>query len=157
MSVVTNDQAAGYPTIYCNAKTTAAVMTNGLEVFTTTGDVLVFAVLSECYTANGATASTLQYSATNNTTSTSQTMSGTSASLANAAQGVSVIAQLGALSNAPTVSNAAGVGVFPWGAVRVPGGSSIKLVVGVGSTTGTWKHYLHWQPLEQGAVVIPSF
>ena len=157
MSVVTNDQAAGYPTIYYNAKTSAATMVNGTEIFTTTGDVLVFAILSECYSANGATASTLQYSVTNNGTTTTQTMSGASASLANAAAGVSVVAQLGALSNAPTVSNAAGVGVFPWGAVRVPGGCSIKLNVGVGSTTGTWKHYLHWQPLEQGAVVVPSF
>jgi hypothetical protein len=157
MSVVTNDLAAGYQTIYCNAKTGPATLVNGTEVFTTTGDVLVFAILSECYTANGATASTLQYSVTNNTTSTTTTMTGASASLANAAQGVSVVAQLGALANAPVVSSASGVGVFPWGAVRVPGGCSVKLVVGTGSTTGTWKHYLHWQPLEQGAVVVPSF
>jgi len=157
MSVVLNSLAAGQPLIYCNAVTTPAVMTNGLTVFNVTGDVLVFALLSECYTANGATASTLQYSATNNTTTTSATMSGASASLANAAIGVSVIAQLGALSNAPTVTTASGVGVFPWGAVRIPGNSSIKLVIGTGSTTGTWAHYIHWQPLQDGAIITPAF
>lgn len=157
MSVITNDQAAGYPTIYYNAKTTAAVMTNGLEVFKTTGDVLIFAILSECYTDNDTTASTVQYSATNNSTTISQTMSAASATLASKAAGTSVIAQLGALTNAPVVSNASGVGVFPWGAIRVPGNTSIKLVIGTGSTTGTWKHYVHWQPLDQGAVVVPSF
>jgi len=157
MSVVLNPLAAGQPVVYCNAVTTPAVMTNGLTVFNVTGDVLVFALLSECYTANGATASTLQYSATNNTTTTSSTMSGASASLANAAIGVSVVAQLGALSNAPTVTTASGVGVFPWGAVRIPGNSSIKLVIGTGSTTGTWAHYIHWQPLQDGAIITPAF
>jgi hypothetical protein len=157
MSVVLNSLAAGQPVVYCNAVTTAAVMTSGLTIFNTTGDVLVFAILSECYTANGATASTLQYTSTNNTTSTTGNMSAASASLANAAVGVSVIAQLGAVSNAPTVTTASGVGVFPWGAIRIPGNSSIKTVIGVGSTTGTWKHYIHWQPLEDGAIITPAF
>jgi hypothetical protein len=157
MSVVLNSLAAGQPVVYCNAQTTAAVMTNGLSIFNTTGDILVFALLSECYTANGATASTLQYTSTNNTTSTTGNMSGASASLANAAQGVVVTAQLGAITNAPTVSSAAGVGVFPWGAVRLPGNSTIKLVIGTGSTTGTWAHYIHWQPLQDGALVTPAF
>lgn len=157
MSVVLNPLTAGQPLVYCNAKTSAAVMTNGLTLFNVTGDVLVFAILSECYTANGATASTLQYTSTNNTTSTTGNMSAASASLANAAIGVSVIAQLGAVSNAPTVTTASGVGVFPWGAIRLPGNSSIKAVVGVGSTTGTWAHYIHWQPLEDGAIITPAF
>lgn len=157
MSVSLNPQISAQPFTYGNTQSSAAVMSNGLSVFNVTGDVLIFAILSECYTANGATASTLQYSVTNNTTSTSQTMSGASASLANAAIGVSVIAQLGSLSNAPTVTNASGVGVFPWGAVRVAGNSTIKLVVGTGSTTGTWKHYVHYQQLEDGAVITAAF
>jgi len=157
MSVVLNSLAAGQPLVYCNAITTPAVMTNGLTIFNVSGDVLVFAILSECYTANGATASTLQYTSTNNTTSTTGNMSAASASLANAAIGVSVIAQLGAVSNAPTVTTASGVGVFPWGAIRIPGNSSIKLVIGTGSTTGTWAHYIHWQPLQDGATVTPAF
>jgi hypothetical protein len=157
MSVVINSLVAGQPVIYCNSQTSVAVMTNGLSIFNTIGDVLIFALLSECYTANGATASTLQYTSLNNTTSTTGNISGASASLANAAQGVVVTAQLGAITNAPTVSTAAGVGVFPWGAVRVPNNSTIKLVIGVGSTTGTWAHYIHYQPLQDGAIVVPAF
>jgi hypothetical protein len=157
MSVVTNDPAISNPTIYYNAITSPAVMTNGLTVFNTTGDILVFALLSECYTANDTTASTLQYSVTNNSTSTSQTMSGTSTALISSPVGTSIVSLLGALTNVPTVTNAAGVGVFPWGAIRIPGNSSIKLNIGVGSTTGKWKHYIHWQPLENGAVITPAF
>lgn len=157
MSVSLNPQVSAQAFTYGNVQTSSAVMVNGTTLFNVTGDILVFAILAECYTANGATASTFQYSVTNNTTSTSQTMTGASASLANAAQGTSVIAQLGALSNAPTVTNASGVGVFPWGAVRVPGNSSIKIVVGTGSTTGTWKHYIHYQQLEDGASVVAAF
>jgi hypothetical protein len=66
---------------------------------------------------------------------------------------VSVIVQLGALANAPVVSSASGVGVFPWGAIRIPGNSLVKLVIGTGPTTGTWKHYLHYKQLEAGAYV----
>jgi len=157
MSAITNDAAAGAVTAYYNAQTRSAVMTNGLELFKTTGDVLIFAILSDCYTDNDATASTLQYSVTNNTTTTTATMSGTSASLANKTKGTAAIAQLGALTNAPIVSTASSVGVFPWGAVRVGGNSSITINIGTGSTTGTWRHYVHWQPLEQGANIVPSF
>jgi hypothetical protein len=134
-------------------KTTPAVMVNGDIIFNVTGDILVYGLLSECYTTNDATASTIQYQVLNNTTTTAATLSAASASLANAAIGVSVIAQLGALTNAPTVTGASGLGVFPWGAVRVASNSSIKLIVGVGSTTGTWSHYLVYRPIEVGAVV----
>ena len=157
MSVVINPTLASQTIVYYNAKTSPAVMTNGLSIFNVSGDVLVFAIFSECYTANGATASTLQYTSTNNTTTTTGNMSGASASLANAAVGVSTIAQLGAVTNAPTLTTASGVGVFPWGAIRLPGDSTIKLVIGVGSTTGTWVHYVHWQPIEDGAIIIPAF
>jgi hypothetical protein len=139
------------------AKTGAKVMVTGDTLFKSIGDVLITAIFSECYTANNATASTLQYSVTNDATATSQTISGVSASLASAAIGVSVIPALGALTNVPVVSNAAGVGAFPWGAIRVAGSSSIKSIVGVGSTTGTWKHYIRWEPLEDGAILVPQF
>lgn len=132
----------------------AKVMVNGDTIFTVTNDILIYGLASECYTANNATASTLQYSVTNANGTT--TISGASASLANAGIGVSVVAQLGALANAPTVTSASGVGVFPWGAVRIPGGSVIKLVIGVGSTTGTWRHYIRYEPFELGAKVTAN-
>jgi hypothetical protein len=157
MPVVVNPLTAGFEPTYSNANTTSAVMTSGLVIFTTTGDLLIFGLMSVCSTANGATASTLQYTSTNNTTTTTANISAASASLANAAAGVVVTAQLGAVSNAPTVSTAAGVSVSPWGGVRVPGNSSIKVVIGVGSTTGTWSHFVHWEPLQNGAILIPAF
>ena len=157
MAVVINPLTAGFEPVYSNANTTPAVMTTGLTIFTTTGDLLIFGLMSVCATANGATASTLQYTSTNNTTSTTANISAASASLANAAAGVVVTAQLGAVANAPTVSTAAGVSVSPWGGIRVPANSSIKVVIGVGSTTGTWSHFIHWEPLQDGALAIPAF
>jgi len=137
------------------AKSTAAkVMVNGDTIFNVVGDVLIYSLLSECYTANDATASTLQYSVTNNTSSTSQTISAASATLASKAPKTSVLVQLGALTNAPVIANASGVGAFPWGAIRVGDNSSIKLVIGVGSTVGMWKHYIRYEPLEAGAYVV---
>jgi hypothetical protein len=142
-----------YPMVSSNllAKTAAAVMTDADVVFTVTKDILVFGLNSECVTANDATASTLQYTVDNANGTT--TISGASASLANAAIGTRVIAQLSALATAPTVTSASGVGLSPWAGVLVPGGSTIQLVVGVGTTTGTWTHELAYQPLESGAFV----
>lgn len=139
------------------AKTTAKVMVNGDTIFNVTGDVLIYSLLSECYTSNDATASTLQYSVTNSDTATSQTISAASATLASKAPKTSVLAQLGSLTNAPVISNASGVGAFPWGAVRVGANSIITTVIGVGSTTGTWKHYIRYEPLEEGATITPAF
>jgi hypothetical protein len=139
------------------AKTTAKVMVNGDTLFNITGDVLIYALVSECYTANNATASTLQYSITNNDSATAQTISAASATLASKAPKTSVLAQLGALTNAPVISNASGVGAFPWGAIRVGGNSILTSVIGVGSTTGTWKHYIRYEPLEDGATITPAF
>lgn len=157
MAVSTNPITSGIDLSDHTASTSPKVMVTGDVIFTTVGDILVYSLCSECYSANGATASTLQYSVTNTGTATSQTISGASASLANAAIGVSVLAQLGALANIPVVTNAAGVGAFPWGAVRIPGGSRITTTIGVGSTTGTWKHYIRYEPLEANATVIPAF
>jgi hypothetical protein len=139
------------------AKTTAKVMVNGDTLFNITGDVLIYALVSECYTANNATASTLQYSITNNDSATAQTISAASATLASKAPKTSVLAQLGALTNAPVISNASGVGAFPWGAIRAGGNSILTSVIGVGSTTGTWKHYVRYEPLEDGATITPAF
>jgi hypothetical protein len=157
MTVVVNPVVAGFEPTYANANTTPAVMTSGLVIFTTTGDLLIFGLMSVCNTANNATASTLQYTSTNNTTVATANISAASASLANVAAGVVVTAQLGAVANAPTVSTAAGVSVSPWGGIRIPGNSSIKVVIGVGSTTGTWSHFVHWEPLQDGAILIPAF
>lgn len=129
------------------------VMVNGDIIFTATGDVQLLDLISECVTANDATASTLQYSITP-TIGTATTISGASATLASAVAGTIVTLVNDALSTAPVIS-ATGVGLASTNSrgVFFPAGT-LKLVVGVGSTTGTWKHYIRYAPLEAGATVI---
>lgn len=138
-------------------KTGAKAMVNGDVMFTTTGDVLIYALASECYTTNDATATLVQYNVTNAATATSQTISAATTTLASKAVGTSILLQLGSVANAPVITTASGVGAFPWGAIRVPGGSTINLIVSVGSTTGTWKHYIRYEPMEAGAMVVAAF
>jgi hypothetical protein len=129
-------------------------MVNGDTIFTISGgDIQILSLVSECYTANNATASTLQYSVTTATAAT-QTISLASTSLASAVIGSTVsLNAASTLAEAPTVSaNGVIVNTASRG-VRVPSGSTIKLVIGVGSTTGTWKHYMKWSALEAGASV----
>lgn len=139
------------------AVTAAAVISNALALFTIAGGPIeILELFSICQTANSATASTLQFSSSGTLGATTQTISGASATLANAAAGTSVIAQLTALATAPTVNvNGAGISATPGGIV-VPAGS-ITAVVGVGSTTGTWIHYLRYRPLAKGVTVVNAF
>lgn len=145
------NQVAGSKPYY--TQSAIKTMVNGDVIFNVVGDVQILTLISECQTVNNATASTLQYSVTNNTSATSQTLSAASPSLASAPAGSSVLIQPASLTNAPVLTTASGVGVIPWGAIRIAGNSQIKLVIGVGSTTGTWQHYVLYQPLENGAYI----
>lgn len=153
MSVLVNSAIGGstVPGGVVVAETGTKVIVNGDTLFTAVGDVEILGLYSKCITANNATASTLQYSIT--ATGLNQvTISGASASLANAAAGTVVALDGTALSTAPSVTadavNLAQVsrGIF------FPAGA-LKAVVGVGSTTGTWKHYLLYRPRSSGAYV----
>ena len=131
--------------------TPAKVMVNNDIIFTASGDVQILDLVSECITANNATASTLQYSITP-TVGTATTISGASATLASAAAGTIVTLVGDALATAPVIS-ATGVGLSQTSrGIWFPAGT-LKLVIGVGSTTGTWVHYLRYAPLEAGAIV----
>jgi hypothetical protein len=33
----------------------------------------------------------------------------------------------------------------------------LKTVIGVGSTTGIWRHYIRYEPLQPGAYIYPAF
>lgn len=132
----------------------AAVMVNGDTIFTASGDVQLVSVFSECITANDATASTLQYSITP-TIGTATTISGASATLASAIPGTLVVLDGTALSTAPIVApTGVAQSTTARGSLFMSG--SLKIVIGVGSTTGTWKHYIRYKPLEQGAHVYPT-
>jgi len=127
------------------------VMTNGMTLFTAVGDIEILDLWSECITANGVTASTLQYAVTA-TGLAQQTISGASASLASATSGTIVALDGTALATAPNIyTTGVGLGQTARG-INMLGGL-IQAIIGVGSTTGTWRHYLRYRPLEAGATV----
>jgi len=138
------------------ATSATAVMVNGDTIFTiANGPIEIIDLLSECITANGATASTMQYQSVP-TVGTATTFSGASAALTSATAGTTVRLAPTALTTAPVVVAAAAGGVQLGTNVanRItaqPG--TIKLVIGVGSTTGTWKHYLTYLPLAPSVTV----
>ena len=130
----------------------AAVMVNGTTIFTITGGpILIEAIGCVCITANDATASTLQYSADGDV-GAATTITGASASLATAAAGTLVTAVAGTLATAPAVY-ANGVGIAGTVGIIVPAGI-ITTVVGVGSTTGTWRQFIRYRPLVDGVTVV---
>lgn len=152
----------GYDLAEKSVATSAAVMVNGTTVFTIAGGPIVARELvSVCITANNGTASTLQWSA-DGTDGAAATITAASASLASAAAGATVVTQFTALTTAPALYAAAsgGVGITrPTSTahgILVPAGI-ITYVIGVGSTTGTWKHYLRYTPMVRGITVTASF
>lgn len=133
-----------------------ATMVNGNTVFTiVNGPIIILDLLSECITPNGATASTMQWNSVP-TVGSAATISGASASLANATAGTTVRLAPTALSTAPVIALAAAGGVQLGTNVAnlitvQPG--TLKLVIGVGSTTGTWRHYMRYKPLSPDVAV----
>lgn len=128
------------------------VMVNGATIFTVAGGpIMVTGLVSICQTANDTTASTLQYATTSTLGSLAGTISGASATLASAVAGTVVTLIGTALSTAPVIS-ATGVGLMTITPIEVQAGI-IKLTIGVGSTTGTWKHYLRYKPLAPNVTV----
>ncbi len=138
---------------YCG---TTAVMTNGMTVFTVGGGpIQILEIFSVCITANGATASTMQWNLTP-TVGSAKTLSAASASLANLEAGSTVTLNPTSLATAPTIVSAEAGGVSICANVSnriiIPDGV-ISLVIGVGSTTGTWKHYIRYEPLAPDAMI----
>lgn len=137
-------------------KTATAVMVNGTVVFTITGGpIQIQELLSVCVTANDATASTLQWQSAP-TVGTATTITGATATLANATAGTTVLIQPTALSTAPVIvaASAGGLhlGLVAQNHIIVKDGT-LKTVIGVGSTTGTWYHCLRYVPLTPDSLV----
>lgn len=141
------------------AESLPKAMTDGDVVFTIAGGpIRIEEMFSVCVTANGATGSTMQWSSTPNV-GTATTFSGASASLANATAGTTVRLAPTALSTAPTVVAASSGGVSLGTNVAnriIVKDGLIKLVIGTGATTGTWKHYLRYKPLAANVTVTAS-
>lgn len=133
------------------AEKPAAVIVNGDTLFTVSGGpIIIDELIAVCVTGNNATASTLQFSA-DGTDGAATTISGASASLANAAAGTIVASVPGTLATAPVLYTA-GVGIAGTVGIIVPAGI-ITAVVGVGSTTGTWKFLMRYRALSSNVLV----
>lgn len=129
------------------------VMTNGMSLFSYAGDIEIIDLWSECQTADGLTASVLQYAVTA-TGLAQQTISGASATLASAAPGTTVALDGTSLATAPNIyTTGVGLGQTSRG-INCVGGGLIQAIIGVGSTTGTWKHYLRYRPLSVGSSAV---
>jgi len=132
------------------------VMTNGMTVFTVTGGpIQILELISICVTANDATASTLQWQSVP-TVGTATTFTGATATLASATAGTTVLIQPTALTTAPVIVAAAAgglhLGLVAQNHIIVKNGT-IKLVIAVGSTTGTWTHGIRYKPLTPDAII----
>jgi hypothetical protein len=137
-------------------KSSTKVMVTGDIVFTITGGpIQIQELLSVCVTANDATASTLQWQSVP-TVGTATTITGATATLASATAGTTVLIQPTALSTAPVIVTAANgglhLGLVAQNHIIVKDGT-LKLVIGVGSTTGTWYHCLRYKPLTPDSLV----
>lgn len=147
--IMTGGGALGVPeaSVFSGTK----VMTNGDTIFTAVGDVQILNLYSECQTANNATATTIQYSITP-TVGSATTISGASAALTSAVAGTIVVLDGTALSTVPAVyATSVGLAQTSRGIIFMAG--ILTLVVATGPTTGTWKHYIRYRPLEAGAYV----
>ena len=138
------------------AETQPKVMVNGDIIFTVSGGpILIWSLMSECVTANDATASTLQYNSVP-TVGSAATISGATTTLASIAAGATIQLTPTALTTAPTIALAAAggvqLGLVAQNKILVQAGT-LKLVIGVGSTTGTWRHRIAYIPLGSNVVV----
>lgn len=132
---------------------TTATLVDGTTIFTVAGGPIeILSLVARCVTGNDGTASTLQWRA-DPTDGALATFSAASASLADALAGATVALQGTTLATAALL-NATGVnlGQQVTNGIII-GAGVIQIVVGAGSTTGTWQHHLRYRPLSRGVVV----
>ena len=137
---------------------TARVLTDGETIFTVYGDIQILSLISECYAANSALATTLAYTFVNGNNSATIALSAASASLASKPAGtVAALSATSALGEATVVSSNQAGAIMNTASrgVRITTGT-IKTTVATGPSTGTWKHYLKYDPLEDGAYVMAN-
>jgi hypothetical protein len=139
---------------------TAATLVTATTVFTVAGGpIKLLELISVCESLCDATASTLQWSADGSATGqAAATFTGASASLANFAAGGMVYCNFAALTTAPVITSTTGVAlssVVTTGIIVQAG--IITTTIATGSTTGTFRHYLRYQPLARGVTVTAAY
>jgi len=137
--------------------TGSAVIANGITLFTVSnGWIRIIELMSSCQEDNDNTPATMQYNCTP-TVGAATTISGASSQLTSLLAGASVVLQGKTLATAPAV-NISGASLSASGSIGilVPPGT-IDLIVANGPTTGTWKHYIRFEPIQYGATVSAGF
>lgn len=139
-----------------SAQTAPKAMVNGDVLFTIAGGpIQILNLMSTCITANDTTASTLQFNSTPNYGS-AKTFSAASATLASATIGTTVLLTPTALTTAPTIITGANggvqLGLVAQNHITILEGT-ITIVIGVGSTTGTWRHSIVYLPMAPGVTI----
>jgi len=141
----------------CTKSSQVSTLTNGMTLFTiANGPIEIVELQSVCLTANDVTASTLQYSSSP-TVGSAKTLSAASATLASATAGTTITLNQTSLATAPDIVTAANGGVAIGANVgnkMIVQAGTLTAVIGVGSTTGTWAHYLRWRPLLNTVTVV---
>jgi hypothetical protein len=136
------------------AMSATAVMVNGDTIFTIAGGaILVEALYSECVVTGNTTASTVQYSLTHAVMG-DVTISAASGSVASSPAGSVVTLQTTALNTAALYASE-GATIIATGPSKIllqPG--ILTVVIGTGSTTSTWRHWIRYQPMAVGVTVV---
>lgn len=136
------------------ASTAAAVMVNATTIFTFNTPLVILVLFSICVTANDATASTLLWRF-EPTVGSANPISNPTASLANATAGTTINLNQTSLVTAPDIVTALAGGVqllATTNRIILPAGKLVTTMA-VGSTTGTWRHYLRYAPLSTEGLV----
>lgn len=135
------------------------VMVTADTVFTIVGGpIVILELVSECITANDTTASTMKWVA-DGTLGSATDVSAATATLASAAAGTFIVTQMLSTGTAGAIY-ANGVGITRAATtanhIIIPAGI-LSYTIAVGSTTGTWKHYLRYRPLAGNVFVSAAF
>jgi len=137
---------------------TVKLIQTQIELFNVHGEIKVHGLWMEVITDVSATATTLQFNATFTTPSIAVAdMTGASASLSGAAQGIRVMSLGGAIATAPVITGSAGISdIAP--ADQIIGGADFVGTIGqvtgtANATSGTSKFVLYYTPLSDGAYV----
>ena len=142
------------------AVTNTKLMANGDTIFTiANGPIKILELLSICQTTNDATASTVQYSATPTLGGDATTFSAATGGIGSMEAGSTIRLNMTALNTAPDIATDTANPPILGGVQTqgiIVGAGVIKLVIGGGSTTGTWQHHLRYAPMAPNVTVTGS-
>lgn len=124
------------------------------------GPIIIRSLVSVCVTVNNTNAATQQWSF-DGTAGAATTISAASASLASLAVGDMTVLEMTALSTAVRIiATGTSAGLGPASGhigLYLNGGGVIQNIIGTAATTGTWNHFLRYEPLAANVTVTAAF